>query len=377
MKILTVSSCVLDPKLGSGKTRLRWSEGLRALGHTVDVLQPRDYESFPDMQRARRFRQAIGASRVVPRKAKTTAYDLIDFCGGEFGLVTWLLARMPKRPLLVAHTDGLELLASERERAYDRPSTLRDHLRQSFARLTHDRLSHAAFAYADIFITLCELDRRYILDHGLFPQERTAVIAPGLDGEYLDRPFVTEKEHRIAYTGSWIPRKGVSRLAEVVSRVLRQDTAVSFDVYGAKDRSAVLASFPESLHHRVTVHGSLSNQELAAGMSRAKVFFFPSQYEGFGMAIAEAMACSCAVVTTPTGFGGDLTDGVDAFLCGFEESTAMEAAIAKLLRDDGLRSTIARNGWQRTQELRWDANVKKLEAFYLRWSEPQNGSRSS
>ena len=50
MKILSLSTCPLDPLLGSGKTRLRWSEGLRELGHTVDMAEPRDYETWQPLR---------------------------------------------------------------------------------------------------------------------------------------------------------------------------------------------------------------------------------------------------------------------------------------------------------------------------------------
>jgi len=368
MNILSLSSCALDPMLGSGKTRLRWSQGLRALGHTVELLEPRDYESFYGMKRGRRFRQAWGACSAVKGKLPTTNYDLIDFCGGEFGLITWLLSRKAHRPLLVAHTDGLELLSSERKHAYSPATTPIEHVRRVFAAQTHDRLSRAAFAHADAFVTLCELDRDYVVQHGLFEQGHTEVISPGLDVEYLARPFRPDrdKEHCVAYTGSWSPRKGVARLVEVMSRVLTRDQSLRFDVYGAK-REAVLGSFSQALHSRIVVHGRLSNEELADGMSKARVFFFPTQYEGFGMALAEAMACSCAAVTTPTGFGAELSDGNEVLICGFEDPAAMEHAVVTLLDNEALRSDIALKGWKRVRTLNWETNVKRLESVYLRW----------
>jgi len=368
MKILSLSTCPLDPLLGSGKTRLRWSEGLRELGHTVDMAEPRDYETWHGMRRGLRFRQAWGACGFVKDRLAADSYDLVEFFGGEFGLITWDLSKLNERPLIVAHTDGLELLASERARAYDSPGSLKGRARSWFSTYTHERLSHAAFVYADAFVTGCALDKDYVVDHGIFKSERTAVIEPGLDDEYLAMPFITQKQHRVAYTGSWIARKGIEKLAAGVSEVLVRDSALRFDVYGTGgNREAVLACFPASLHHRIEVHGRLSNEQLAEGMARAKVFFFPSQYEGFGMALGEAMACSCAVVTTPTGFGAELRDGVEAIVCGFDDVEAMKTSILRLLSNDIERQTIARAGWERVRAFRWDSNIRKLEATYARW----------
>lgn len=378
MRILSLSTCPLDPTLGSGKTRLRWSEGLRALGHTVEMIEPKEFEVWHGRARARRFRQAWGARGLVKEKLRAGNYDMVEFFGGEFGLATWKLSKMPSRPLIVAHTDGLELLASERERAYNPPDGFKRGWRARYSRQTHERLSRAAFAYADAFVSLCGLDREYVLRCGLYTPERAAVVAPGLDKEYLSIPFRRERGERVAYAGSWIPRKGVGLLTAVMSRVMRQKPRLLFDIYGTGgQRDAVLASFPAELRQRITVHPRLTNQEIAAGLSRASVFFFPTQYEGFGMALAEAMACGCAPVTTRTGFGADLRDGEDALLCDFTETGAMECAILTLLNDDELRWAIASRAWERVRDFSWEANVAKLEAFYRQWTSEHARSMGS
>jgi glycosyltransferase involved in cell wall biosynthesis len=133
------------------------------------------------------------------------------------------------------------------------------------------------------------------------------------------------------------------------------------------DQDSVLAYFAADFHNRITVYPRLSNQEIADGLSKAKIFFFPTQYEGFGMALAEAMASSCAPVTTPTGFGAELRNGREAIICDFDDETAMEQAIVSLLEDDELHSRIARAAWERVRSLDWDQQVKKLEAVYTRW----------
>ncbi|MBI3652544.1 MAG: glycosyltransferase family 4 protein [Acidobacteria bacterium] len=376
MKILSFSTCPLDPLLGSGKTRLRWSTGLRELGHTVEMIEPQEFETWHGWRRALRFRQAWGACAFVKEKLRAENYDLLEFFGGEFGLITWQLSQQASRPFIVAHTDGLEMLASARERAYHPPQNIKDHLRQWFAAHTHERLSRAAFVYADAFVTGCELDRRYVLDHQIYAPEQTEVIAPGLDQEYLSMPFSAQKQQRVAYTGSWIPRKATDKLTVVMTRMLTQYEELQFDLYGTGATPAtVLADFPAALHSRVTVHGRLSNAELAMNLSRAKVFFFPTQYEGFGMALAEAMACSCAAVTTPTGFGAELRDGEEALICDFNDLAAMENAIGILLRDEERRLHLARAGWQRVQQLSWQTNVQKLEATYARWLSAYQATR--
>lgn len=372
MQILSLTNCHLDPNLGSGKTVFTFSQGLRELGHSVDVAEPKDYETWYGLGRAKKFRLAWGAWNLVKQKLRTKQWDLIEFYGDEFWLATWQLSQLPKRPLLVAHTNGLELLDTARSKIYNpRSNALHDFFRQQ----THERFSKIAFAYADAFVSLCELDRQYVLNLGLYPSERTAVVEPGVDAEYLSMPLsVEQRQNRIAFTGTWNPRKGVSFLCTAMSRVLAKNPELYFDLYGTGvTPDTVLARFPIELRNRVVVHPRLSNQEIAKGLAQAKVFFFPSQYEGFGIALAEAMACGCAAVTTPTGFGAELRNEKEALLCNFDNIDAMERAILSLLQDDELRLRIARQGWERVRSLSWEANIQKLSAIYKKWvAEHQN-----
>jgi glycosyltransferase involved in cell wall biosynthesis len=378
MKILSLSTCPLDPLLGSGKTRLRWSTGLRELGHSVDMHEPKDYESWYGMRRALRFRQAWGACAFVKEKLRTDNYDLIEFFGGEFGLITRQLSKLINRPLLVAHTDGLELLASEREQSYNPPRSLRNHARAWFSSQTHEKLSRAAFVYADAFVTGNELDRKYVLNAKLYPADRATVVHPGIDSEYLAKPFTPQKQQKVIYAGSWIQRKGVENVTKVMTSILTQKPDLQFDIYGTgMAEDAVLSHFPQELHNRITVRPRVSIEENAIGLAEAKVFFFPTYYEGFGLTLAEAMASSCAAVTTPTGFGAELHNGHEAMICDFDDVQAMEQAIRTLLEVEEVRIKIARNGWQRVQALSWSANVKKLESIYMHWvSEFQQGVRA-
>jgi glycosyltransferase involved in cell wall biosynthesis len=365
MQVLSFTNCPLDPNLGSGKTVLSYTQGLRALGHTVDVANPQDYELWMQLGgRVKKFRQAWGAWNVAQQKLQTHPYDLLEFYGDEFWLITQQLAKQPNRPLLVAHTNGLELLDHDRSQAY-KPQN--NPLKRWFFQQTHTRFSHIAFAQADAFVSLCELDCQYVLDRGLYPADRVAVVEPGLDEEYLSLPFIPQKQDRIAFMGSWIDRKGINNLIAVMTKVLTQYPNINFDIYGSgKSSETIRADFPASLGDRITVYPRLSNQEIATGLAKAKIFFFPSQYEGFGIALAEAMACSCAVVTTPTGFGAALKHE-EAMRCDFNDIDAMVNAISQLLENEERRIQIAHQGWQRVQTLRWDTNIQKLDTLYRQW----------
>jgi glycosyltransferase involved in cell wall biosynthesis len=369
MKIISITNSPLNPRSGSGKTVLNYTNGLRHLGHEVEVYEPKDYELWKGMNRASKVRLAAGAWPLLQAKLNHQPVDLVEFYGDEFGFSTWQLSTWQKRPLLVAHTNGLELLATARERAYTEPFGLSvSSIYHGMVEKSHDWFSTLAFAQADCFVALCELDRKHVLNLGYYTPEFAAVVEPGLDPEYLAVPWDHGREDRVVFTGSWIARKGLNTLVPVMTQLLMERPSLHFDIYGAGTPEEIVRSaFPEALHPQILVYPRLTEKELAEGLARAKVFFFPTQYEGFGIALSEAMACGCAAVTTPTGFGAELRDGQEACLCDFEDVHSMKAVIERLLDDNELRQRVAQGGWQRTRTLTWEANIHKLEALYRGW----------
>ena len=373
MRILAFSNCPLDPVLGSGRTRLAWTAGLRALGHEVDVVTTDDLLGAADTRPGRRLRMGLQGWRAQGAR-DLSCYDVVEYYGAEFWPGTWVLSRRPaaRRPLLVAHTDGLELLAAERLGAAAAASpggpTQPPPWRRAAARLLHGAET-LAFSRADGFVTGCELDRQYLRARGIGPGDRMEVVPLGLEPDYLDVPCRAEgRDEAVAFLGSWIERKGIPQLVAATVPLLRARPGLRLDLMGTNPRlDNPLRDFPPELHGQIVVHPRRTIPELVASLARAKVFFFPSEYEGFGLALAEAMACGCAAVTTPTGFGAELRDGEEAILCPFGAAGDMRAAVERLLDDDALRARIAGAGWRRAQGLRWETSVRTLEGTYRRW----------
>ncbi|MBI2060048.1 MAG: glycosyltransferase family 4 protein [Nitrospirae bacterium] len=99
--------------------------------------------------------------------------------------------------------------------------------------------------------------------------------------------------------------------------------------------------------------GFLSREELVRLYSEAATFVYPSSHEGFGLPLAEAMACGCPVVSTRRTSIPEVV-GEAGILLDEMSSATLSAAILRLLRDPGLRSDLVGRGLERARAFSWD-----------------------
>lgn len=81
--------------------------------------------------------------------------------------------------------------------------------------------------------------------------------------------------------------------------------------------------------------------DLIALYQRASMFALPSDEEGLGIALLEAMACGIPVVSTRSGGpDGVITEGEDGYLVPLDDAAALADRIARLYLDEGLNRSM-------------------------------------
>jgi len=159
----------------------------------------------------------------------------------------------------------------------------------------------------------------------LFPKEAWAGVNIERDIAYGSDPLqkldvFTPEGPRAAgdyvlAVGTLEPRKNLARIAQAVDGELR--------VVGARGWGGVA---PPS---NVTWCEDVSDEELAALYRGARCLVYASLYEGFGIPVAEALACGCAVVTSAGSPMADLA-GADAALVDPEDVGSIRDGIARV-----------------------------------------------
>lgn len=100
---------------------------------------------------------------------------------------------------------------------------------------------------------------------------------------------------------TWEPRKNVANLIRAFLSLKRQSKLPDHTLVliGKRGRSCKdIEELANANAKHVKVLGYIPREELPALYSATDAFVFPSLYEGFGMPVAEALACGARVLTT-------------------------------------------------------------------------------
>ena len=123
---------------------------------------------------------------------------------------------------------------------------------------------------------------------------RTSIVGNGVNFNVFKEIESQEKTYDAVYLGRVSKEKGICTLIESWNLVVKQDpSAILVVVGGVTDNfSNVCFSLVKkfNLSENVVFTGFISDQEVANVLKSSKMFVFPSQEEGFGLAILEAMA---------------------------------------------------------------------------------------
>lgn len=120
---------------------------------------------------------------------------------------------------------------------------------------------------------------------------------------------------------------------------------------------------------RVYVTGEVDDDEYMRAFGRCELALFPSRYEGFGVAVVEAMAAGVPVVTSPIpAFRELVDDGSTGHVVDFLGQGA-EARLEALSGAD--HSTVGQAARVSARQHGWDARVLDFERAYLKLLEAE------
>jgi glycosyltransferase involved in cell wall biosynthesis len=214
-------------------------------------------------------------------------------------------------------------------------------------------------------------------------RDRIEVIYNAIDERFLrghasaaDRELIAERYQVtypfLLYAGSISPHKNVVRMIEAFSALkgeLEKDHAypdlkliiIGDDLSGNPDlRRTVVRS---GVQHDVRFLGFVPIEVLRIFYDEAKIFVFPSLYEGFGLPPLEAMAHGTPVVTSNVSSLPEVVDRA-AVLVNPENVFDIMRALHRVLTDRALREQMKERGYEQVKKFSWEKSVRRLLHAY-------------
>ena len=273
-------------------------------------------------------------------------------------------------PYVMTVHDMLDHMSRARER--------NGFVRSLYFQLTKRVLEGAARIFAVSNFTRNEIGKWFEI-----PLNHIEVVYNAIDERFLrghaspaDRQLIAERYQVtypfLLYAGRISPHKNVVRMIEAFSALkteLEKDQLypdlkliiIGDDLSGNPDlRRTVVRS---GVQNDVRFLGFIPIEVLRIFYDVAKIFVFPSLYEGFGLPPLEAMAHGTPVVTSNVTSLPEVV-GNAAVLVNPENVFEIMRALHRVLTDKPLRERMKERGYQQAMRFSWEISVRRMLGVY-------------
>jgi glycosyltransferase involved in cell wall biosynthesis len=244
--------------------------------------------------------------------------------------------------------------------------------------MTRFALHHAARIFAVSNFTKQDVAHLFQV-----PEKKIEVVYNAIDDRFrmgpatqADRQMIAERYQVhypfVLYAGRISPHKNVVRTIEAFS-ALKTDLAkdglyedLKLIIIGdelSKHPDLRRAVVKSGVQYDVRFLGFVPIDVLRIFYDTAKVFIFPSLYEGFGLPPLEAMAHGTPVVASNTSSLPEVV-GKAAVLVNPENIFDIKRALYRVLTDQALREKMKIAGQEQANKFSWDTSVKRMIEVY-------------
>ena len=231
---------------------------------------------------------------------------------------------------------------------------------------------------ADHIVTISNSVKSELINILGIDEKSIDVISPGVDYKVFNTK-VSDKENDkikqkydlpdkyILYLGTLEPRKNISNLLKAFTNLKKEKKIEEKLVIAGKKgwnyEQIYKIIYENDIEDEVVFTGYVEENEKPSIYQMAKLFVFPSLYEGFGIPVLEAMASGVPVVTSNISSLPEVV-GDAGILADPESIDDIEKSIYKVLSDEKLCSELIERGLEQSRKFTWENSANKLCNIY-------------
>ena len=380
MKIL--QGCVrYPPAPGGAETVVKaYSEGLRDLGHDVEVITTDLYTETPFVKKE--MPSEVNGINVTRHKAYTVSGE------AHYVLAPGMVQSFLSKKADIIHTHSYGYFQNHagwiRERFQSTPWVITPHFHPSWSmwggtkrkklREFYDTvIGKGTMESADLITCVSKHERDMLVSEIGISEDNIKIIYNGInwnDWQILPDKNIFRKQYPdisdkfVLFAGRLATNKGLSDLISAMD--LLNQKSVDLVITGA-DMGLGKQLEKEALEKGVRMHrlGHIDDETYRSVLAAAEMLVLPSEYEAFGIVLLEAAAAETAVIGTNVGgIPEAMSPGNNGLIVEYNDVDNLSKSIATLLDDAKMCKEMGKAGRVWAKNFSWDSILKELEQEY-------------
>ena len=380
MKIL--QGCVrYPPAPGGAETVVKaYSEGLRDLGHEVEVITTDLYTETPFVKKE--MPSEVNGINVTRHKAYTVSGE------AHYVLAPGMVQSFLSKNADIIHTHSYGYFQNHagwiRERFQSTPWVITPHFHPSWSmwggskrktlREFYDNvIGKGTMETADLITCVSKHERDMLVSEIGISEDNIKIIYNGINWDdwqvlpdklLFRKQFPNISDKFVLFAGRLATNKGLSDLISAMNLVNKE--SVDLVITGA-DMGLGKQLEKEASEKGVRMHrlGHIDDETYRSLLAAAEVLVLPSEYEAFGIVLLEAAAAETAVIGSNVGgIPEAMSPGKNGLIVEYNDIDNLSRSIATLLEDQKMCREMGLAGRLWAQNFSWDSIIKELEQEY-------------
>jgi len=380
MKIL--QGCVrYPPAPGGAETVVKaYSEGLRDLGHEVEVVTTDLYTETPFVKKE--MPSVVNGINVTRHKAYTVSGE------AHYVLAPGMVQSFLSKKADVIHTHSYGYFQNHagwiRERFQSTPWVITPHFHPSWSmwggakrktlREFYDTvIGKGTLESADLITCVSKHERDMLVSEIGISEDNIKIIYNGInwsdwddlpDKSIFRKQYPEISEKFVLFAGRLATNKGLSDLISAMELV--NQNSVDLVITGA-DMGLANQLEKEAAEKEVRMHrlGHIDDETYRSVLAAAEMLVLPSEYEAFGIVLLEAAAAETAVIGTNVGgIPEAMSPGKNGLIVEYNDVDNLSKCITNLLEDEKMCREMGLAGRNWAKNFSWESILKDLDKEY-------------